>query len=85
MPAADADDLSLPGLVRLDGGTGGGLAPRGRRLSLTVRHVLRSRTPEQAALENPALAKPLPLWASRQTLARWLDESPASTPVEGLK
>jgi len=56
--------------------------PRQRRVSLTVRHVLRSSTPEeQRDAGRFALAEPLPLWSARQRLARWLD-APGDAPGE---
>jgi len=78
VPADESDDLTRAGLVRLDGAApvgadGSSMAPRGRRLSLTVRHVLHSRTPEQQAEIKPSLAEPLPLWDKRQREARWRD------------
>ena len=85
VPAVEADDLTRPELIRLDStddaahncSDNNTLLPRRRRLSLTVRHVLHSRTPEEAAQERPSLAEPLPLWKEKQRLARWLDETPS--------
>ena len=78
VPASASDDLTQPCLVRLDGGADApmavataGMAPRARRLSLTVRHVIHSRTPEQQReAGRAALAEPLPPWAANQRLAR---------------
>ena len=77
VPADEADDCARPGLIRLDAATApvepsGTLAPRTRRLSLTVRHVLHSRTPEEQREVKPSLAEPLPLWEERYRLSRWL-------------
>ena len=51
--AVEEDELSAPGLVRLGGieeaaaAAAEGFLPRGRRVSLTVRHVLRSVAPHE--------------------------------------
>lgn len=87
--AADAsDDLGRSGLVRLDHGcpvaaAGAMTAPRSRRLSLTVRHVLHSRAQGEpdAAVGAGCEATPVPLWTMRRDLCRLLDKrSPRASP-----
>ena len=84
VPASTLDELTHAELVRLDGASpvaadGASAALRSRRLSLTVRRVLHSRTPEEAAKKKPLSAEPLPLWQTRQRLARWLDDGRADS------